>query len=142
MGAVAVFFAMASLGLPGLGNFVGEFLILTGVFKVSVLLTVFAAAGLIASAIYALWFVQKCFHGPAATKKQISDLSLRHVLIFAVMMILLIWLGLFPQPVLDTSEPAVTSIKNAIFVSNPEKSDPDIGEKIDGMSEEVGSAAN
>lgn len=66
MGGVAMFFAMASLGLPGLGNFIGEFLVLVGTYQVSITATVFASVGLIVSTVYSLWIIHLIFHGPAA----------------------------------------------------------------------------
>ena len=60
---IAMFFAAASVGPPGLGNFVGEFLILPGAFKVNTLVTMFAASGLVLGAVYALMMVQRSIHG-------------------------------------------------------------------------------
>ena len=59
LGAVALFFAVASLGLPGLGNFIAEFLVLLGLFKVSPAMTVVAALGLVTAAVYSLILVQR-----------------------------------------------------------------------------------
>jgi NADH-quinone oxidoreductase subunit M len=63
IGCITLFFAMASLGIPGLGNFVGEFLVLLGTFQVNVPITILAALGLITAAIYSLIIIQKVFHG-------------------------------------------------------------------------------
>jgi NADH-quinone oxidoreductase subunit M len=63
MGAMGLIFSMASLGLPGLGNFVAELLILVGAFKASVLMSCLACLGLIAATIYSLRIVQKVFLG-------------------------------------------------------------------------------
>ena len=60
---VALFFSVAALGMPGLGNFVGEFLALLGAFKANIGLTVAAAFGLIFASVYSLWVIQKVFHG-------------------------------------------------------------------------------
>jgi NADH-quinone oxidoreductase subunit M len=64
MGAAMLFFSLASLGLPGLGNFVGEFLVLLGSFRVSMAATAAAALGLVVAAVYALWIVQRVLQGP------------------------------------------------------------------------------
>jgi NADH-quinone oxidoreductase subunit M len=101
MGTVALFFAMASLGLPGLGNFVAEFLVLLGVYQVSPALAAVASLGLIAAMIYSLWFVQTAFHGPRTDEQKVPDLGLREMAVMAAMMAALIWLGLYPQPVLN-----------------------------------------
>jgi len=63
MGGVTMVFVMATLGLPGLGNFIAEFLILSGTYQVHVLWAVLASLGLIASMIYALVILQRVFHG-------------------------------------------------------------------------------
>ena len=63
MGGTAMFFAMASLGLPGLGNFVAEFLILVGVWQVSQWAAVLGAVGLVFATVYALWMMQRAFQG-------------------------------------------------------------------------------
>ncbi len=106
MGAVTLLFVMASLGLPGLGNFIAEILVLIGSFEASMLWTIIACAGLIISAIYALRIMQKVFYGPEKMKVQIPDLDLRESLIFGVLTILIIVLGWYPQPVIDTVKPA------------------------------------
>lgn len=105
MGAVTLLFVMASLGLPGLGNFIAEILVLIGSFEASMLWTIIACAGLIISAIYALRIMQKVFYGPVKMKVQIPDLDLRESLIFGVLTILIIVLGWYPQPVIDTVQP-------------------------------------
>ena len=110
MAGAALFFALASLGLPGLGNFVGEFLILLGAYKTSVAVASVAATGIIAAAIYSLWIVQMAFHGPNEQKWKIPDFSIREMAIILVMMLSLIWLGLFPRPVFDTSRQALKNV--------------------------------
>jgi NADH-quinone oxidoreductase subunit M len=110
MAGVALFFALASLGLPGLGNFVGEFLVLLGAFKTSVAVASIAATGIIAATIYALWIIQRAFHGPNAQNWRISDLSIRETVVLAAMITSLVWLGMFPQPVFDTSRQALKNM--------------------------------
>jgi NADH-quinone oxidoreductase subunit M len=111
MGAVTLFFALASLGLPGLGNFVGEFLVLIGSYSASITLTVLATIGLIFATVYSLWIVQKVFLGPQEQDVPFSDLSIREMAIMSVMIIAIVWLGLFPQPVLKTAEPFLKSMR-------------------------------
>jgi NADH-quinone oxidoreductase subunit M len=111
MGAIAVLFAMASLGLPGLGNFVAEFLILLGAFKSNMWLTVLATIGLIFSAIYSLRMIQKVFHGPIPASAPFSDFSWREVFIMAVLTISIIWLGLYPQPIINTARPMIKQME-------------------------------
>src|SRR5262245_37872714 len=116
MGAVTLFFALASLGLPGLGNFVGEFLVLIGSYRASITLTVLATTGLIFATVYSLWIVQKVFLGPQEQDVAFSDLSIREMAIMGVMIIAIVWLGLFPQPVLNTAEPFLKSLRQSASV--------------------------
>jgi NADH-quinone oxidoreductase subunit M len=123
-----MFFALASLGLPGLGNFVGEFLVLIGTFQTDIILTIVAATGLVFAAIYSLWIIQQTFHGEKRADWKISDLSPRFILIFAVMIIPLVILGLFPQPVIDTAQPAIERLERINTIDKPEYSGVDLTE--------------
>jgi NADH-quinone oxidoreductase subunit M len=105
MGGMAMVFALASLGLPGMGNFVGEFMILIGTYAVSPTLTILAALGLVAATVYALWIIQKAFHGPRRIERPVRDLTVRETATLGAMMALLLWLGLYPQPVFKTARP-------------------------------------
>jgi NADH-quinone oxidoreductase subunit M len=111
LGGVGMVLAMASLGLPGLGNFVAEFLVLLGAFQVSPVLTIIASIGLVLAAVYALRFVQRTFHGPNTRGWHLPDLTLRDMAIMAVLIASLVWLGLFPQPVLNTADPVLRSLQ-------------------------------
>jgi NADH-quinone oxidoreductase subunit M len=103
LGGVGLVLAMASLGLPGLANFVAEFLVLLGAWPVDPLATVIAAGGLVVAAIYALRLVQRTFHGEMVREGTVPDLNGREIAIFAVAIAILLWLGLFPQPLLDAA---------------------------------------
>jgi NADH-quinone oxidoreductase subunit M len=103
MGVVTLFFVVASLGMPGLGTFVGEFLVLLGAFQVDVNLTVAAAIGIVFAAVYALALMQRSFQGPASNETEIADFGAREMTVMVLMMLALIWLGVFPQPVLDAA---------------------------------------
>jgi len=111
LSGAALFFALASLGLPGLGDFVGEFLVLLGSYQISVGITVVAALGILASTFYALRMVQRVFHGENTQRWQLPDLSPREALIIAPMIVALLWLGLYPQPVLNTFAPAMHNLQ-------------------------------
>ncbi len=111
MGAVGLFLAMASLGLPGLGNFVAEILVLVGAFQASVVLTVLATCGLVAATIYSLRIVARAFHGENTHSWKIPDLGVRDMAVLAVTLIFLVWLGLYPRPVLDTAAPALNHLQ-------------------------------
>jgi NADH-quinone oxidoreductase subunit M len=111
---IMLFFSAASLGLPGLGNFVGEFLILMGSFTVAPLITIVAALGLVIAAVYSLILVQKAFYGPPKDdgKSKYEDLNLRELGMMVVLMLLTLGLGLYPQPVLDVASATVKSVQH------------------------------
>jgi NADH-quinone oxidoreductase subunit M len=113
MGAIGLVFSMASLGLPGLGNFIAELLILIGVFKTSILMSCLACLGLIAATIYSLRIVQKVFLGNKNNDWELSDLNVREKIVSAAMVIVIVWLGLFPQPVFNTAKPALLKTLDA-----------------------------
>jgi len=113
MGSMAMIFTMASLGLPGLGNFIAEFFILVGTFKANVLMACVASLGLVASMIYSLRIVQKVFFGKEVRKWKIPDLSIREKFVFASLVLAIFYIGLTPQKVIDIAEPALTDILNA-----------------------------
>lgn len=110
MGATALFFIVASLGLPGLGNFIGEFLVLLGLFQVNVGLAVFAALGLIGGAIYALMAMQRVFQGAPQSNVQHQDFAAPEMLVMLVMMFGLVLLGVYPQPVFDLLDPVLAGL--------------------------------
>ena len=108
---IALFFAIASLGLPGLGNFIGEFLILLGTWKVAPVITCFAASGLVLAAVYSLIMVQRAFHGPSKDEThKLQDLNRRELVMMLSLMAILVWLGLYPQPVLNTSAASMQAV--------------------------------
>jgi NADH-quinone oxidoreductase subunit M len=102
-------FAMASLGLPGLGDFVGEFLVLLGAYRAQVSLTVVATLGLLAATLYGLRLGQTAFQGPNPHHWKLPDLSIREWSILGPMMICLLWLGLYPQPILNAVRPSLAA---------------------------------
>jgi len=103
MGGLTMAFALASLGLPGLGNFVAEFLVLIGVFQKNMVIASIATVGLVAATVYSLWLIQKVFFGKPKEGMRIADVSVRELLVTSVMIAALLFLGLYPQPVLDTA---------------------------------------
>jgi NADH-quinone oxidoreductase subunit M len=113
MSAVTLYFTMASLGLPGLGNFVGEFLVLLGTYQVNVGITVAASVGLVAATLYSLRMILRAFHGARGNDLQFADLSSREWVILGVLMIAILWLGVYPQPVLATAAPTLQRLAAA-----------------------------
>jgi NADH-quinone oxidoreductase subunit M len=104
MGRIGLLFALASLGLPGLGNFIGEFLVLLGVYKTSALLAILATLGFIVATVYSLWMVQRIFSGPNKEGWKFPDLDRRELVVMSVLTLAILILGLYPQPVLNTSK--------------------------------------
>lgn len=102
LSGMALVFALAALGLPGLGDFIGEFLILIGTYQAHIAVAAVAACGVLAATFYALRFVQCAFQGPNHHSWQLPDLAPREALILGVLMVVLLWLGLYPQPVFET----------------------------------------
>jgi NADH-quinone oxidoreductase subunit M len=94
-------FALASVGLPGLNNFVGEFLILAGVFRVSPWTAVPAFIGIVLVLVYMLRMVQKILFVREAGALEICDLSLREGFVLSAFAVLIIFLGIYPAPLLD-----------------------------------------
>ena len=107
MGACALFFVLASLGLPGLGNFVAEFLVLLGLFAVYPWMTALAALGMVAAAVYSLWMMQQAVFGKPQDSRAMDDFGTREMVTMGGMMLALLWLGLYPQPVLDMVHPVL-----------------------------------
>jgi NADH-quinone oxidoreductase subunit M len=111
MGGTAMFFALASLGLPGLGNFVAEFLILVGTWRVSPWAAVLGAVGLVFATVYALWMMQRAFQGEETHGWRFADLTKREVGMFAAMIAALVALGFYPQPLIVTARQTVVGLE-------------------------------
>ena len=111
LGGTWVFFALASLGLPGMGNFIGEFLVLLGLYRVSVPMTVLAALGLVVSTVYAVWMIQKALFGINREGWRIPDLEAREITVMGAMIAMILWLGLYPQPYLNTAREGLASLQ-------------------------------
>jgi len=110
-----VFTSFSSIGLPGLNGFVGEVLALMGMFKRDPILAILGASGVVLGAWYLLGVLQKAFFGPLQEPHQhghepIEDLNFREVMALAPLLIMCLWLGLFPQPLLDLIRPDVESV--------------------------------
>lgn len=109
---VFMLFTMASVGLPGTSGFVGEFLILVGAFQESTWLAAFLATGMILGAAYMLYLYRRVIFG-ALTKdelKKMLDLSPREIAIFAPLVILVLWMGIYPATFLDPIEVSVANL--------------------------------
>lgn len=102
---------MASIGLPGLNGFVGEFLVLIGTFVAHRWWAVVAATGTIVAAVYLLWAYQQGFHHrPAPVDEGTRDLRWTERLVVAPLVVIIVFLGVFPKPVLDRITPSVNQL--------------------------------
>lgn len=102
---------MASIGLPGLNGFVGEFLILIGSFLTHRWWAIAAAGGVVVASVYLLWAYQQVFHGrPEGANTRITDLSWREGAILAPLVAVIIVMGVYPRPVLNRITPSVDSL--------------------------------
>ncbi|MGH9111031.1 MAG: complex I subunit 4 family protein [Acidimicrobiales bacterium] len=106
--AVFTLVMMSSIGLPGLNGFVGEFLVLIGSFLTRRWFTVVAAAGVILAALYLLWAYQRVFHGePDDDNRHFPEMTWQEGLVMAPLLGLIVFLGIYPKPVLERMEPSV-----------------------------------
>lgn len=109
---VFMFFTMANVGLPGTSGFIGEFLTMMGVFQVNTWVAAVAATGVIFSAGYALWLYRRVVLGDLIKEslKTITDMRAREKLLFAPLVVMTLWLGVYPRAVTDVIRPSVTAL--------------------------------
>jgi NADH-quinone oxidoreductase subunit M len=107
-----MFFTLASVGLPGLSGFVGEFLVLIGTFKVNTWVAFLAATGTILGVAYALWLYRKIIFGELTKEslKAILDMNRREVVVFLPLVLLALWMGVYPSSFLDPMAPTVDKL--------------------------------
>jgi NADH-quinone oxidoreductase subunit M len=105
-------FTLASIGLPGLSGFVGEFLVLLGTFKVNTWVATLAATSLFLGAAYALWLYRKIIFGELTKEslKTILDMNGREVVVFLPLLLLALWMGVYPSSFLDPMAPSVDKL--------------------------------
>ena len=112
--AVFMLFTMANLGLPGTSGFIGEFLVLIGVFQVNSWIAIFATTGVVLSAAYGLWLYRRVIFGALEKEnlKSLLDLSTREKLILYPMAALVIFFGIYPAPIMDVTAASVDALLN------------------------------
>lgn len=128
-----MFFSAALLGIPGTGNFIGEILILLGSFKLHPVATTLATASLVLAGLYSLIMIYQALFGRNTTvdliqknknSVKLKDLGKRELLLLMTLAVGLVWLGLYPQPVLDQSKSSMQWISHAyaydVKASSPE----------------------
>jgi NADH-quinone oxidoreductase subunit M len=107
-----MFFMLASVGLPGTGGFIGEFLVLLGAFQVNAWVCALAALGVILGAAYMLYLYRRIIFGELTKDvlKKIADMSPREWAVFAPLIILTLWMGIYPLPFLDIMHVSVENL--------------------------------
>jgi NADH-quinone oxidoreductase subunit M len=118
--AVFLIMTMSSIGLPALNGFIGELLVLQGVFTHSKMWAAFAASGIVLGAAYMLWLYQRTMFGKVENPKneRLSDLNLREFATYAPLLVLALWIGIYPAPFirrLDTSVNRVMARVNPAY---------------------------
>ena len=120
---LAAFFTIsmfASIGLPGLNGFPGEFLSLLGAFAAARWWAVAAVTGIIFAAVYLLWAYQRVFHGPAdEATLRMPDLKPREIGLMVPLVALMFFLGFYPTPLIDRMEPSVQAVIDHVEESVP-----------------------
>jgi NADH-quinone oxidoreductase subunit M len=116
---------LSSIGLPGLNGFVGEFLILLGAFVANPWIASVAASGVILAALYLLWAYQRVFHGePEGENAEMEELRISEGLVLLPMLVLIVFLGVYPKPMLERIEPAVVELVNHVESFVPDWDEP------------------
>jgi NADH-quinone oxidoreductase subunit M len=114
MAGVFTLVMLASIGVPGLNGFVGEFLILAGTFLTHRWWVVAAVGGIVIAAVYLLWAYQQVFHGRseelAGEEQPFREMTWREGLVMAPLVVLIVFLGVYPKPVLDRISPSVDNL--------------------------------
>ncbi|MGE0642788.1 MAG: NuoM family protein [Nitrospira sp.] len=113
LATMALFFACASLGLPGLANFIGEFLVLFGSYPTQPIMVILASLGMVMAAIYSLGMMQRTFFGRQQDTRPVPDLPNVAFGTVLVIALLQVWLGLYPKPILSTTQPVMDRLVQA-----------------------------
>lgn len=117
--AFAVLFAMANAGLPGTSGFVGEFMVILGAIQVNFWYAVLASTTLIFGAAYTLWMVKRVYYGEVANHHvaELTDINRREFLILALLAILVLGFGLYPQPITEMTHASVQQLLEHLAIS-------------------------
>ncbi len=105
-------FMLASVGLPGTGGFVGEFLVLVGAFQANTWVAALAATGVILGAVYMLYLYRRIIFGQLTKEHlmKIGDMSRREIMVFAPLVVLVLWMGVYPSSFLDIMHVSVNNL--------------------------------
>ena len=107
-------FTLAALGLPGTSGFVGEFLVLVGVFQKNILAAILASTGVILAASYMLWLYKRVIFGKLGNVelKTMKDLNKTEIYIFSALAFLIIFFGIYPEPLFNTMDISINNLIN------------------------------
>ena len=128
--AILLVVMFASIGLPGLNGFVGEFLILLGAFGVAPRWTAAAATGIVLGAVYMLWMYRRVIFGPLSNpaNAKLQDLNARELLLLAPILLLIVLMGVYPRPFLERMQPAIErTLQRALVTAAPASAAPASG---------------
>jgi NADH-quinone oxidoreductase subunit M len=114
--AILLVVTLSSIGLPGLNGFVGEFLILVGAFQWNRLAAALGTAGIIFAAVYLLWMYQRVIFGEVRHEenRRLSDLTARELWTLAPILVLIVWIGVYPRPFTAVTESAVAELLQVV----------------------------
>jgi NADH-quinone oxidoreductase subunit M len=120
--AIFMFFTMASVGLPSTSGFVGEFLILLGVFKASSLTAFFVTTGVVLGAAYMLYLYRRVVFGPVANSEvaELHEVTTRELTFFIPIIVLTVWLGVYPKPYFSAMEASVKQLVSQVSAHHKE----------------------
>ena len=110
--------ALSSIGLPGTNGFIGEFLVMVGAFKTVPWMATISALGVILAAAYMLWAIQRILYNPLdkPSNATLTDLNWREIGLLAPLLFLIIWMGVYPQPILSRMEASVAKFVQTVEV--------------------------
>ena len=105
-------FTLAALGLPGTSGFVGEFLVLVGIFQKNMIVAVLASLGIILAATYMLWLYKRIIFGRLFNSeiKEMKDLNKTELYIFASLIFVILFFGFYPEPLLRTTDVSINNL--------------------------------
>jgi NADH-quinone oxidoreductase subunit M len=117
-GAFFVFFAMSNAGLPGTSGFVGEFMVILSSFQASFWFAFLAAMTLILGAAYSLWMVKRVVFGEVKSEavSQLNDVNKREGFILAILVIMVLFVGIYPEPLIDVMRASVENLIEQIKI--------------------------
>jgi len=125
---VFMVFMLASVGMPGTSGFIGEFLVMVGAFQVSTWLALFIATGLILGAAYMLWLYRRVIFGKLTKPDLMNmvDLNKREIAIFAPLIAIVLWMGIYPSSFIDIMSPSVENLIEQYQLARANSSAPSL----------------